>query len=156
MADNRYRERYIYSSAAPKIYEEPVRVPRRPVREDDSQKQERRLEENRRQFNKVGALMACFITCALVVLFMTCIKYVAGYNRKQTNAGNMAKLQAEYEELREQNNLKKLAIDNSIDYNKIYNKAVGELGMVYADKDQIIEYKSGDSEYVMQFGKLPE
>ena len=65
-------------------------------------------------------------------------------------------LQAQLEDLKIENDQKELSIDTSIDYEYIYNVAVEELGMVYASEDQIINYKSGESEYVMQFKNIPE
>ena len=35
-------------------------------------------------------------------------------------------------------------------------KAVNELGMVYADKDQIVEYDNPNGDYVKQYEEIPD
>ena len=89
-------------------------------------------------------------------MLFTCTNYVSLINAKSTNASKISTLQAQLEELKIENDQKELSIDTSIDYEYIYNVAVEELGMVYASEDQIINYKSGESEYVMQFKDIPE
>ena len=96
------------------------------------------------------------IAAAIGVMLFTCTNYVSLINAKSTNAGKISTLQAQLEELKIENDQKELSIDTSIDYEYIYNVAVEELGMVYASEDQIINYKSGESEYVMQFKDIPE
>ena len=41
------------------------------------------------------------------------------------------------------------------DYEQIYNTAVNELGMVYPERDQVITYDAGVSEYVKQYHDIP-
>ena len=48
-----------------------------------------------------------------------------------------------------------LEINAGIDYEQIYNTAVNELGMVYPERDQVITYDAGVSEYVKQYHDIP-
>ena len=158
MADNRYNTEYMYGSEAPQRRADvPVRVPRRKngnvSQERQRQAQDRRIEENRARATRVGGVL---IAAAIGVMLFTCTNYVSLINAKSTNAGKISTLQAQLEELKIENDQKELSIDTSIDYEYIYNVAVEELGMVYASEDQIINYKSGESEYVMQFKDIPE
>ena len=154
MADNRYNTEYMYGSEAPqRRVDVPVRVPRRKngnvSQERQRQAQDRRIEENRARATRVGGVFTLLIAAAIGVMLFTCTNYVSLINAKSTNAGKISTLQIE-------NDQKELSIDTSIDYEYIYNVAVEELGMVYASEDQIINYKSGESEYVMQFKDIPE
>ena len=154
MADNRYNTEYMYGSEAPQRREDvPVRVPRR---KNGNVAQDRRIEENRARATRVGGVFTLLIAAAIGVMLFTCTNYVSLINTKSTNAGKISTLQAQLEELKIENDQKELSIDTSIDYEYIYNVAVEELGMVYASEDQIINYKSGESEYVMQFKDIPE
>ena len=151
MADNRYNTEYMYGSEAPQRREDvPVRVPRRKngnvSQERQRQAHDRRIEENRARATRVGGVFTLLIAAAIGVMLFTCTNYVSLINT----------LQAQLEELKIENDQKELSIDTSIDYEYIYNVAVEELGMVYASEDQIINYKSGESEYVMQFKDIPE
>ena len=160
MAEGRYREKYIGGSAAPKRYEEvPLRMPERKRNievERRNREEQRVIAENQRNARKIGGLFTFFIACAMVAMLFTCVKFIANKNKKYENDAELARLQSEYTALKEQNDLKKLAIDTGIDYNNIYNRAVGELGMVYATDEQLIRYDRGESEYVMQFGEMPK
>ena len=42
-----------------------------------------------------------------------------------------------------------------IDYDAIYDTAVNELGMVYAEPNQVILYDGGTDDYVRQNGSIP-
>ena len=160
MAEGRYREKYIGGSAAPKRDEEvPLRTPERKRNievERRNREEQRVIAENQRNARKIGGLFTFFIACAMVAMLFTCVKFIANKNKKYENDAELARLQSEYTALKEQNDLKKLAIDTGIDYNNIYNRAVGELGMVYATDEQLIRYDRGESEYVMQFGEMPK
>ena len=147
MADNRYNTEYMYGSEAPqRRVDVPVRVPRRKngnvSQERQRQAQDRRIEENRARATRVGGVFTLLIAAAIGVMLFTCTNYVSLINAKSTNAGKISTLQAQLEELKIENDQKELSIE--------------ELGMVYASEDQIINYKSGESEYVMQFKDIPE
>ena len=47
-------------------------------------------------------------------------------------------------------------INTSIDLDNIYKIATEELGMVYANKDQVRMYNKTESEYVRQYEDIPE
>ena len=152
--------RYMYGSEAPARYEEPVRVPRR-TRQIDEESYERELhknkiEENRQRATKIGGLFAVFAIAMIAVLTVTCTKYIQLINTRSENSKKIAAMKEELQDKREANDVKKLSIDTSIDFNHIYDTAVKELGMIYADPDQIIKYHSGESEYVMQYKDIPE
>ena len=68
------------------------------------------------------------------------------------------RIQDEIEELNELTNSNdelELEINAGIDYEQIYNTAVNELGMVYPERDQVITYDAGVSEYVKQYHDIP-
>ena len=47
-------------------------------------------------------------------------------------------------------------INESVNYDELYNTAVNDLGMSNPAKAQIITYDAGVSEYVKQYGDIPE
>lgn len=151
--------RYMYGSEAPARYvEEPVRRRRiNPNEEEYIQEQKRqKVEENRQKATKIGGLFTVFVVGMMAVLLVTCIKYIKLINSKNENAKQIASMEEQLQEQKEANDVKELSINTSIDYIHIYNTAVDELGMVYADSDQIIRYKTGESQYVMQYKDIPE
>lgn len=62
---------------------------------------------------------------------------------------------SELNELTNSNDELELEINAGIDYEQIYNTAVNELGMVYPERDQVITYDAGVSEYVKQYHDIP-
>lgn len=147
---------YVHGSAAPaRVEETPVRVPRRtePLTKEEIRRRQasRYAEENRRKAGRFGALYTAVIVFAVFVTMFTCVNYINVLNRQSANNKKIMNLSNELEALKESNDQKQLAIDTSINYDYIYKVATEELGMVHAGKDQVVEYKSGESEYVIQY-----
>ena len=44
----------------------------------------------------------------------------------------------------------------SVDLDKIRDIAINELGMVYANQDQIVTYEKQDKDYVRQYEEVPK
>lgn len=153
MKEQNGRNAYIYGSAAPQRYEEaPERVPRRLSEEEIRKRQVRHYaQENQRKAARFGGLYTLFLTAAVAVTLMICIRYIATINEHTAYTKQIESLRTEVEELKESNDLSRLAIETSIDYNYIYKVATEELGMVYPGIGQIVTYSSGESEYVIQY-----
>lgn len=160
MKERIYGAGYIQGSAVPKRAEEvPVRIPRRQEQLSEEEirrrRTERNVQKNRAKATRIGGLFTLLIVGAMAVMLLTFARYISLTNEKSDNAKEITALQDELSELKEGNEQKQLSIDTSIDYDYIYNVATDKLGMIYASEEQIIKYKSGESEYVMQFSDVP-
>ncbi len=60
-------------------------------------------------------------------------------------------LQKELADLKEQNKTKYNSVMDSVNLDEIREKAMNELGMVYATSDQVIEYEIPSGDYVKQY-----
>ena len=69
---------------------------------------------------------------------------------------NIASMETQLEELRKENDDNYTRIMTSVDLDYIRDVAINELGMVYAEPDQVILYDNGTQDYVRQSGELPE
>lgn len=150
------RNFYINGSAAPaRIIDEPVRKPRRtaPLTKEQIRKRQvdRYAEANRERAVRFGRLYTLFIAVAVAVTMAASVGFIKEYNRNTANNNKIKTLSEQLSKAKEANDLKKLTIDTSIDFDYIYKTATEELGMVHAGKNQIVEYKSGESEYVIQY-----
>lgn len=159
MANIQGRNRYIHGSAALDIQEtSPVRVPRRRevLTEDERRRRqaERYAEENRRKAGRFGTFYTAVISLAVGITMFICANYISLFNQKNSNSKQINQLQKELNSLKEVNDLKQLEIDTSINYDYIYKVATEELGMVHAGSGQIVEYKSGECEYVIQYSDI--
>ena len=136
------RNFYINGSAAPaRIIDEPVRNPRRTAPLTKEQIRKRQVDgyakANRERAVRFGRLYTLFIAVAVAVTMVACVGFIKEYNRN-TAINNKIKTLSEQ-------------LSKAIDFDYIYKTATEELGMVHAGKDQIVEYKSGESEYVIQY-----
>lgn len=141
------REDYIYGSAAQKREIVPASTakvakklaPRKKVR-----------KKRRVFFFEVVALVG-----GLVVL--SCAVYTAALNTKvKISQREITKQEAALENLKAKNNELENRINSYIDLNNVYEVATKRLGMVYAKKNQVIEYKKTESEYVKQDEDIPK
>lgn len=158
--DMRYsRTAYVQGSAAPAIKDNsPVRVPRRSeqlTKEEIRRRQaDRYAQENRRRAAKFGALYTFVIAMAVVITMFSGVSFIKAMNQKTENDKKVVALANELENLKENNDTRQVQIDTSINYDYIYKVATEELGMIHARKKQIIEYKSEESEYVIQYSGI--
>lgn len=156
--------RFIAGSSAPK-YEEPVRIKRiyenaqeeqieRTPQEEARIQRREYIRRNRRKAARFGGLYTAFICAAVAVTFAVCVNFLKTINTKAENSKELISLQNELSALKEDNELKQLAINTSIDYNYVYDVATEELGMVYPGEGHIVNYTGGISEYVLQYSDI--
>ena len=62
----------------------------------------------------------------------------------------------EYDTIKSENDSLLYDIADDINLNEVYRIAVGQLGMVYPNNNQIIEFKSAGDGYVRQYDNIPE
>ena len=65
-------------------------------------------------------------------------------------------LEKEIETLKTNNDALETRIETSVDLDYVYQVATEELGMVYANKDQVRLYNKTESEYVRQYEDIPK
>ena len=60
------------------------------------------------------------------------------------------------EQLRSENDALQTRINTDMDLDHIYKVATEELGMVYANRNQVLLYDKTESEYVRQYEDIPK
>ena len=68
----------------------------------------------------------------------------------------MGSLESQLSALKMENDAAYDAAVSSVVLEKVKDIAIHELGMVYADKGQIITYNSQDGDYVRQYDEVPK
>jgi len=100
--------------------------------------------------------MALTITmAALILVSCSLIRYLELQAQVAGRADTISGLEEQYVVLKTQNDLKEAELNSNIDYDKILSIAVNELGMVYANKDQVVVYSSEKMEVVKQLENIP-
>lgn len=145
---------YIYGSAAPKPVYEPERrreSPKRPKKQVSTQ-----VRKNRRQALRMSPAYVIFLTIAAVLALIVCVNYVQLQSDITSRAKNIAAMQKELADMKEENNTRYNAIMDSVNLDEVREKAQTELGMVYATPEQIVTYDRPAADYVKQYEDIPE
>lgn len=154
------RAGYVEGSAARNLYEfprenSPRRAPARAPKKTEAPK--RRTAARRAPAAlPVSGISVLVLATAAVLTLCICIQYVQLQSEITYRLKNINQLEAELSNLTVLNNETEKKILCFIDLSYIYQVATEELGMRYAQKDQITLYNNSGSEYVRQYKDIPE
>ena len=134
-----------------------VRKLREPERRQSREKQlsvqtSRRTKPEQR----MGIGYVLFLAAALGVAMWVCVGYLQLQAANTARAKNIAALETQLSTLKDENDDEYNRVTTSVDLEKIRDIAVNELGMVYANEDQVVLYDNEGSDYVKQYADIPE
>ena len=147
------RQMYVYGNAVPKPVYEPERRAERPKRHKKTSSQ---VKQNRQQAMGVNKAYVVFLTFAAVLMLIVCVNYVQLRSELTSRSKHITALQEELVALHEENTTKYNSIMDAVNLEEVREKALGELGMVYASDSQIIEYDNPTGDYIKQYDQIPE
>lgn len=135
--------------------EEPVTAPGEPVRapKKRSGKRQRRALLRAKAFNLPSFLV---VGVCMAAASLSLINYVGAKSELDNHIRNVKSLTSQLQSDTQLNDEKLLEIEASINYTDIYEYAISNLGMTFPGKDQILWYKSTESEYVSQYEAIPQ
>lgn len=145
---------YVYGNAAPKPEVAPRKVPT--IQPGQERRTSRQVRRNRRRARSINPAYAAFLAVAAVLAVLMCVGFLRIQADIVSRAENVGALQKELAELTEQNDTALQAAEDSVNLEEVRNKAVNELGMVYAAQGRVTEYDSPTSDYVKQYNQIPE
>lgn len=112
----------------------------------------RRLEQSRGiNFGACAALVA-----TVIVMLYLCVDYISLNAQITDMSKTLVTKESEYNALKSKNDSRLKEVEASIDLQNIYMIATRDLGMVFANKNQVITYENSESAYVRQYEDLPE
>ena len=136
------------------VVERPERREGRPVRNHPTPVRRPNLVPVQEQ--KLGfGTMVMVIVCALTALWI-CAGYLQLQAENTRSLKQIAALEKQLTELKVENNDQYNRLISSVDLNHIRDVAMNELGMVYANADQIVLYDSKTNDYVRQYAEVPQ
>lgn len=91
-----------------------------------------------------------FLTFAMMLTVIVCIQYLMLRSDMTTKVKELAKLEAQLNEMRAENDDTENRIKGAVDLEEVKFRAMNELGMQYAHSDQIVAYECEDTDYVRQ------
>lgn len=147
------RQMYVYGSAVPKPVYEPERREARPRRR---RKVSSQVKRNRRQAMGINKGYVVFLAFAAVLMLVVCVNYVQLRSELTSRSKHITALQERLVALGEENTTKYNSIMDAVNLEEIREKALNELGMVYASDSQVIEYDNPTGDYIKQYDQIPE
>ena len=125
-----------------------------PSRERQPERRERRHAE-KSNVQYVNVLYMIFLAAASCMVLWSCVNYLQLQAETTSRVKHIASLETDLEDLRKENNDNYTRIMTSVDLDHIRDVAINELGMVYAEPNQVILYDGGTDDYVRQNGSIP-
>ncbi len=143
---------YQYGSAVRKLETAAPKVnPYKPGRNEEQEQERRARRREIRRNNRVNLVYTTVLAACATAVFAVCYQYLNLQADIKANSATVVELQNQLDSLKAENNSHEAEINAGIDYNAIYDTAVNELGMVYPNRSQVINYDSKESEYVKQY-----
>ncbi len=136
--------------------EAPVPAPKRPAehpKRNSKKRQQSRALLHAKAFNLPSLLVIGICMAAAV---FSILNYVGQKNELDDHIRNVRSLTSQYQNDKQLNDAHLLEIESSISYTDIYEYAINELGMTFPGKDQVLWYKTTESEYVSQYEAIPQ
>lgn len=146
-----YRRGYVDGNTVRKTA--PVQNPQ------DRRQKNQRSARRRREAEKVSYVNffhMAFLAAAACLVLVSCVHYLQLQAETTNRVKHIAQLETQLEEMKKENDDNYTRIQTSVDLNYIKDVAINELGMVYAQPDQVILYDGGTKDYVRQSGDIPQ
>ena len=158
MAEKRRMKKpsYVYGTAVEKTA--PSRQPGREEREQIQRKRRvnRAVRRNQEKALQMDLPYVFALTVAAMSALCICVSYLQVQSTITGRIHRIEQLEQEVESLKSENDALQTRINTSVDLDHIYKVATEELGMVYANRNQVRLYDKKESEYVKQNEDIPK
>lgn len=114
-----------------------------------------RVKKNRSKLQRIGAPSLILLLVATVLMLLTCVDYLQVYSDITNHRNNIEKMEDQLQTLRSDNAALEAQINTSLNLEHVKYVAMGELGMVYPEEEQLIYYEKTESGYVRQNEDIP-
>ena len=135
-------------------------MPRRREWEQEAPERQKKVsqqvQKNRKKALHMNPAYVAFLTIAAVLALGVCVWYLQVRAELTSRSENITLLQQQLAQAKEENNTRYNAVVDSINLETVRDKAINEMGMVYANQDQIITYQNPVNDYVKQYEDIPE
>ncbi len=142
------------------IYGNTVRAQQTDQREDTPRRHPLQeyttVRRNREAALNIDLPLVVVMSVAVVCVLFILVNYLHIQSSISSRIYNIQQLESQLEQLKTENDALEIRINTDIDLDHVYQVATEELGMVYANRDQVILYDKTESEYVRQYENIPE
>lgn len=126
----------------------------REIREERERRkrQERRKMQRMMRKKRIYSMYVAMVAATVVGLF---VGYINLTNSITTHMDNISALEQNISDLKASNSATESRIASQTNLGEIKSVAVNEMGMVYANADQIVYYDMESSDYMNQYHNIP-
>ena len=126
----------------------------REIREERERRkrQERRKMQRMMRKKRIYSMYVAMVAATVVGLF---VGYINLTNSITTHMDNISALEQDISDLKASNSATESRIASQTNLGEIKAVAVNEMGMVYANADQIVYYDMESSDYMNQYHNIP-
>lgn len=154
-----YEEVYVHGNTVlkPKPQQTPSEHPGRQKRQKKHKESREALRIRRNQERALQMnlpYVAALVVAACCSLYI-CVNYIRLQSGMTTRMDTIKDLEQQLNTLKTENDALETRINIYVDLDYVYKVATEELGMVYANKDQVLMYDKTESEYVRQDEDIP-
>ena len=146
---------YVYGTAVRQAEAFPERMPdARP--KHTGKRTSRQVARNRHRAMSISPVYAVFLAAAALCAVAVCVLYLNLQSDMMSRSEHVTALQEQLADLTEANDTAYNAAADSINLETVRDRAMNEMGMVYASEGTVIEYDSPSGGYVKQYSDIPE
>jgi len=127
-----------------------------PVVPEQPKRVSRQVRKNRRKAMHMSPGYVIFLAAAAIVGLSVCVNFLKIRSEVTASSSEITALQQKLATVKEENNTKYNNIMNSVSLEEVRQRAIDDLGMVYAEAGQIIKYENPENDYLKQYEEIPE
>ena len=152
---------YVNGSTVRELDAQPVRRPARPDRRKIEEEQRRKSRRNAARRNRERALYmsrgyVMFLSACVLVIACAAVNLIQMQSQVSQRMKNIAALESQITDLKADNDARYKEIVTSVDLEYIKDVAINQLGMHYANKDQVIYFSVENGNFMDQYGDIPK
>lgn len=151
---DRQEQMYVYGNVVPKQEARPKRAPKKNSKPKTTVR--RKASQSKKRAAGINPVYMVFLSAAAAVAVVICVGYLCLQADIVNRTEHVAQLQEELAELNEQNATAYNAAEASVNMEAVWERATGEMGMVYVADGQVVEYTRPEEDSVVQYRDIPE
>jgi cell division protein FtsL len=111
---------------------------------------------SRARARSMGLGYVFLLALAGCICLLLCVNYLRVRSDLQSRQAAVDALETQLARQKADNDEIQQQVDSAMDLTRIYRIATTQLGMVYPEEGQVLEYNSTDKEFVTQEGEIPK
>nr|WP_294491275.1 hypothetical protein [uncultured Mediterraneibacter sp.] len=152
---NDQREFYVYGNTVRQTQPAPLRTPKQ-TPSAQPKRTSRQVARNRNRAMSISPAYAVFLAVATLCAVFVCVLYLNLQSSVISHSENVTAMQEELADLTEANDTRYNAAADSVNIETVKERAMNEMGMVYASQGTVVEYDRPATDYVKQYSDIPE